>query len=176
MTREEKSLTNLWSLTNVTGWMGVINGEVQQFRYNQTLGDAGGGIQTIERQLSFCAQSKWCMCTVQIYILKPQMIFSLCFEQKSQVCVFCQYATLPFLMLHLTGHSRIFRGWCGILIHGHLSPSITCGLFSDDMKIFWKGCEQLGCALCWYFSSQRLSNCSPPQKTSLSLRGSFLFR
>ena len=71
----------------MTGLIGVIKGEVQQFKYNQTVGDAGGRIQTIERQLSSCAQIKWCMCTLctaqsKIDILKPQMICLLCFDSK----------------------------------------------------------------------------------------------
>ena len=63
----------------MTGLMGVIKGEGQQFRCNQTLGDAGGGIQTIERQLSFWAQSKWCMCTVQNFYFKASNDFFVVF-------------------------------------------------------------------------------------------------
>ena len=59
--------------------MGVIKGEVQQFRYNQALGDAGAGIQTIEWQLSFCAQSKWCMCAVQNLYFKASNDFFVVF-------------------------------------------------------------------------------------------------
>ena len=67
--------------------MGVIKGEGQQFRCNQTLGDAGGGIQTIERQLSFCAQSKWGMCRVQNFYFEASNDFFCCVLNRNHKLV-----------------------------------------------------------------------------------------